>query len=61
MRQWAPCLLELYSALVDLRGQASNLFIALLWVLEEMGMWWGARLTQGRILPPTQTELISED
>lgn len=47
MRRWAHCLLELCSALVDLRGQASNLFIAVLWVSEEMGMWRGARLASG--------------
>lgn len=46
MRRWAQCLLKLCSALVDLRGQASNLFIAVLWVSEEMGMW-GARLASG--------------
>ena len=43
MRRESQCLLELCSAPVDLRGQASNLFIALLWVSEEMGLWLGAR------------------
>ena len=43
MGRQSQCLLELCSALVDLRGQDSNLFIALLWVSEEMGLWLGAR------------------
>lgn len=39
--QKSGCLRELCSALLDLRGQASSLFLARLWVLEEMGLWRG--------------------
>lgn len=44
MQRSSQCLPELCSAPVDSTGQASNLFIARLWVSEEMGLWPGERL-----------------
>lgn len=57
--QKSGCLRELCSALLDLRGQASSLFLARLWVLEEMGLWRGGARSasgEGSSSEPDQTE-----